>query len=174
MDLSGLVLTALAVSFELASELYSYGKHVKGARRDIQSLSNELFGLVGVLEHLKLQQDQGHLDDLESTGPPEYSEVQEGWDTNQLKDDVSAQDAQNTNVRSILRQTLEFLEELQKALIEPKGRFQSAVHLLKWPLKEGEMKKHLKRLERVKTYFVLSLVTAEGFVISLTVNGVHE
>jgi len=65
-----------------------------------------------------------------------------------------------------LKQTLEFLEELQKALVEPKGRFKKATHLMKWPLKEGETEKHLKRLERVKTYFVLSLVTDEAFVTS--------
>jgi len=56
MDLSSLVVSALSISLKLTSELYTHFKNVKGARRDIQSLSNELFGLLGVLEHLRLQQ----------------------------------------------------------------------------------------------------------------------
>jgi len=77
MDFSGLVLTALSLSFTLASKLYSYGQNVKGARRDIQTLSNELFGLIGVLEHLKLLQEQSHADEADSSRLPRYCQVEQ-------------------------------------------------------------------------------------------------
>ena len=156
MDVSGLVITVLSVSFELASELYSYAQRVRGARRDIQALSNELFGLIGALEHFKLQQERKLEDIPASTKPPQYAE----------KDPSTDSIGQPANVSSILSQTLEFLNELQGTLSKPMGRVQATVQLLKWPLKEGDMQKHLKRLERVKTYFILSLVTDEAFALS--------
>ena len=156
MDISGLVITVLTASFELASELYSYAQRVRGARRDIQALSNELFGLIGALEHFKLQQERKLEDSPASIKPPQYAE----------KDPSTDFSGQPANVSSVLSQTLEFVNELQGTLSKPKGKVQVAVQLLKWPLKEGDMQKHLKRLERVKTYFILSLVTDEAFAPS--------
>ena len=167
MDVSGLVLTTLSLSFHLSIELRNYGKNVKGARRDIQSLSNELFGLRGVLEHLKFQQEQKPIDKSEVLLPPRYSEVEpilETLDQDEATYEISVYKSRETDVASVLKQTLEFLKELNKALVVPEGRIKTTVHLLKWPLKQNEMEKHLKRLERVKTYFILSLVTDEMLV----------
>ena len=160
MDLSSLVLTSLSIAFEVTSKLYSYGKQVKGARRDIQSLSNELFGLIGALEHLKSQQEQ-HLIQL-----PAYSETETTTEkakkNTDIKDDAAAESSHQENVASVLKQTVEFLQELQQSLGEPKTRMKAVVQLMKWPLRDSEVKKHLNRLERVKTFFVLSLVTDEA------------
>ena len=170
MDISGLVITALSTSFKLASELYSYATRVKGAKGDIEALSNELFGLIGALEHLKLQEAQSLEDRAGSLGLPEYSEKHPSADySGQAADEISGPAIHKASVRLVLVQTLESLNELQGILLEPKGRFHATVQLLKWPLKENEMQMHLKRLERVKTYFVLSLVTDEAFESSFTV-----
>ena len=159
MDVSSLVISSIAIAFEVTSTLYSYGKQVKSARRDIQNLSNELFGLIGALEHFKLQQDNHLLEEKEQIRPPAYSAVESA--------DLISRHAKGgkgvheDNVVSVLNQTIAFLQELQQKLKEPKGRLGIVVHLLKWPLKDNEVQKHLSRLERVKTYFVLSLVTDE-------------
>ncbi|KAL9124775.1 MAG: hypothetical protein Q9217_005928 [Psora testacea] len=161
-DVSGLVISVLAVSLEVASTLYSYGKEVKGARRDIQSLSNELFGLIGVLEHLKSREEQNLAKEAEPLESPDCSEALQSMDLDgEPKSDGISYESHKANIHTVLHQTLEFVQELQQSLIEPKRRFQATIHLLRWPLREGEMRKHLKRLERVKTYFVLSLVTDE-------------
>ena len=162
MDVSGLVLTSLSICFEVTSTLYSYGKQVKGAKRDIQNLSNELFGLIGALEHLKIQQEQQTAHEAGSFRPLPNPETNwDGQNADNGKQHGSAKDSHQASDASVLKQTLEFLQELQKSLNAPKGRWCAAVQRLKWPLRESEVQKHLTRLERVKTYFVLSLVTDE-------------
>lgn len=164
-DLSGLVISALAISFEIASTLYSYGKEVKGARKDIRSISNELFGLIGVLEHLKLQSEHGLDDEVTLVDASEFTSLRSSTDlSDQSKGGNpanTAREVHRNNVSSVLIQTLEFLQELQQTLHLPRGRLAAAVNLMKWPLQQGDMAKHLKRLERVKSYFVLSLVADE-------------
>ncbi|KAL9101489.1 MAG: hypothetical protein Q9163_003260 [Psora crenata] len=163
MDVSSLVISVISLSFKVASTLYSYGKEVKGARRDIQSLSNELFGLIGVLEHLKLREEQciteADAKSLESAHSPET--LRSSNLTAQREADWASERSDEANVHSVLNQTLEFLHELLESLVEPKRRFKAKLHLLTWPLRASEMQKHLERLERVKTYFVLFLVTDE-------------
>ena len=167
-DLSGLVVSALAVSFEIASTLYGYGKQVKGARKEIRALSGELFGLIGVLEHVKLQDESRFLEDEETlrNGSEDADSLKPSnelslSDGHSLASTVFEQGSQMAKATNVLKETLEFLRELRHSLDEPKGRFALAVSLLKWPLKESDMKKHLTRLERVKTFFVLTLVTGE-------------
>ena len=141
-DLSGLILTVLGVSFDLASTIYSYTKDVKGAKNAIHQLSNELYALIGVLEHLKRKQEQLFLSETGANRPgpfvPSSSEI---------------------NLTGILHESLDFLHGLQKSLIIPAGRVKGALHKLMWPLKDSETKGHLQRLERIKTYFVLTVVT---------------
>ena len=161
MDVSGLVFTCLGICFEVASTLYSYGKQVKGARRNIQSLSNELFGLIGALEHLKLQQKQQADQEAQSSQPPPYMEIDDQPSAVDFKAPGSAKDAHKENIASVLAQTETFLKELQQSLVEPSGRLNAAMHLMRWPLRENEINRHLSRLERVKTFFILSLVTGE-------------
>ncbi len=160
MDVSGLVVTGLGICFQVASTLYSYGIQVKGARKDIQNLSNELYGLIGALEHLKIQHEDQADFEAKPLAPPLYSEKIE--DNPKVDEDgqrSSVKKAHQENTAQVLKQTVEFLQELQESLQAPKSRLGTVVQRLKWPLKESEVENHLKRLERVKTYFVLSLVT---------------
>ena len=163
MDVSGLVLTCLGICFEVASTLYRYGKQVKGARRNIQGLSNELFGLIGALEHLKRQQKQRADEAALSSQPPAYMEIDDAPSAIDGKASSSADDYRESteSTASVLKQTEEFLNELLQSLLEPKGRLNAAMHLMRWPLRENEIQRHLSRLERVKTFFILSLVTGE-------------
>ncbi len=162
MDVSGLVVTGLGICLQVTSTLYNYGMQVKGARREIQSLTNELFGLIGALEHVKLQREHHALQEAQSSQPPTYIDIEKGpSETVYGKRHTSTRDTHEESFASVLKQTVEFLRELQQKLGEPKGRFNAAIHLLKWPLRESEVQEHLNRLERVKTYFVLSMVTDE-------------
>lgn len=140
-DLSGLILTVLGLSFEIASTLYSYSKDVKGASKEIPQLRNELFALIGVIEHVKMQRERS---------PDQQAKQSMACD--------------NESFSRVLNETIEFLQELQDCLATPKSRFQAVAQKLKWPLQEKDTKSHLLRLERVKSYFVLSQVTEEMFV----------
>lgn len=162
----GDVITALELGYEIALKLYEYGKQVKGASRDIQALSGELFSLLGILEQMKRQQEQTLLSDDETlvneTEVLRSPSISSKSPNNPLSDDDAAIESQKSSIRSVLNQTLEFLQQLLQNLVPKKGRFASKVQLLQWPFKENDYKKHLQRLERVKTYFLLSLVTDEA------------
>ena len=162
----GDVISALDVGYEIAAKLYEYGKQVKGARRDIQALSGELFSLLGILEQVKRQQGQALLGDdetlvneTEAIGSPDASSKDF---TNPPADHEAVVESQRPSTQSVLNQTLGFLRDLLHTLVPKKGRFASKMQLLKWPFKEDDIKNHLNRLERVKTYFLLSLVTDEA------------
>ena len=141
-DISGLIVTVLGLSFELTSTLYSYSRDVKGASKDIQQLSTELFALIGVLEHIKIQRDH------------KSSDLQER----------SIVTTETENLTRVLNETIEFLHGLQDSLAPPKSRFHAVAQKLKWPLKEKDTQAHLMRLERAKSYFILSQVTEDMFV----------
>ena len=142
-DISGLIMTVLGLSFSLASTLYTYAQDVKGARGDIKALSNELFALIGVLQHMKMQQE---------------SEVVETPAEHPLSGEPN-----KAVVREVLQESIEFIQELYQKLAAPKSRFQGRVQKMKWPFQSEETKQHLQRLERVKTYFMLALMSDEMF-----------
>lgn len=144
-DVSGLVLTVLGVSFQVASAIYSYSSDVKDAKGDIQQLSNEIFALIGVLERLKVNQDH----------------ISTGKSTDHSK--AFSQESNQDSIRHVLQQSLEFLQDLHKRLESPKTQFKAKIQKLKWPFEQKETARHLQRLERVKTYLILSLMTDEMF-----------
>ena len=149
-DISGLILTCLGLSFEVASTIYNYAKDVHNAKQEIQQFSNELFALIGVLERIKVQQEQ-------------QEQICFGRPADSSK--AFAREENQPIFRQVLQQSIEFLQELHERLVAPKSRLQVRVQKLKWPFKEGETKRHLERLERVKSYLVLSLMTDEMFAI---------
>lgn len=154
-DISGIILTCLGLSFEVASTIYNYAKDVHDAKQDIQSLSNELFALIGVLERMKMQ--QGHQEQLSSATLVDNRKA-------------FARKENQPIIRQVLQQTIEFLQDLHARLVPPKSRFQARLQKLKWPFKEGETKRHLERLERVKSYLILSLMTDEMCVCTHSYN----
>lgn len=144
-DISGLVLTVLGISFQVASAIYSYSSDVKDAKGDILQLSNEIFALIGVLERLKVNQDQ-----ISCGKSTDYSKV-------------FSKESNQDSLRHVLQQSIVFLNDLHKRLEPPKTRFQVKIQRLKWPFEQNETAQHLQRLERVKTYLILSLMTDEMF-----------
>lgn len=149
-DISGLILTCVGLSFEVASAIYNYVKDVRDAKQEIQQLGNELFALIGVLERMKVQQEQQEQQELQ--GQLSFGGLAGNSKAIVQKDNQPI-------LRQVLQQSIEFLRELHKPLVAPRSRFQVRVQKLKWPFKEGETDDHLKRLERVKSYLILSLMT---------------
>ena len=144
-DVSGLIMTVIGVSLDLTSTIYKYSQDVKAASHGIRGLSNELFALIGVLEHVKSQKREAALSTSLAASDP-------------------GGPGRSDNLRRILEETLVFLQYLKSSLDLPPDRLKATVQKLKWPLKEKETNSHLQRLERVKTYFILSQVTEEMLV----------
>jgi hypothetical protein len=141
MDVSGLVLTVLGLSYQLTSTLYSYAAGVKNAKTEIKQLGTELFGLIGALEQVKRQQER----------LPSYAE--------------SEHFSSRSNLEPVLTQALALLQELIAGLETPASRVKAALQKLTWPLSASSTKNALDRLERVKTYFILSLLTDDLCVL---------
>jgi hypothetical protein len=59
----------------------------------------------------------------------------------------------------VLKQTRNFLDALLTELIEPRSKVKRVLQSLKWPLNQDDTTKHLARLERVKSWLILSFMT---------------
>ncbi|KAI9847320.1 MAG: hypothetical protein M1837_002907 [Sclerophora amabilis] len=147
MEVGGLVLAALSITYELTSRIYTYTRDVKGAQTTIQGLSSELFSLIGVLEYIR---------------PPVQPDLGEKGGGDGLENPARLLSTQPAFKR-VLEETLTFLQDLYRSLEIPKNRLASVVQKLKWPLKEEETRRHLERIERVKSFFVLAVSSDDLF-----------
>jgi hypothetical protein len=117
----------------------TYAKAVRDARSDTQKLSEELFALKGILEHLSV-----HIEPEDSEKLPSYSEAI-AFDPELL--------------RSTLKTTDEFLKSLLHDLEEPASKFKQLKKKLEWPFTQDQFNAHLTRLERVKSWLILVLTS---------------
>lgn len=129
VSITSLVLDASRV----LSYLISYGRDLQSARTEPRKLSEELFALKGILEHLSAQ--------IEETPPRSCSDT--------LNPDL---------LGNVLHSTRELLHSLLRDLEEPKTKFKRLGKRLEWPFTQKEFDKHLSRLERVKSWLLLVLV----------------
>jgi hypothetical protein len=138
ISITGLV---IEVSRVLAS-LIKYAKEVQGASSEVRKLSEELFALKGVLEHLAAQTD-------DTTSCDEKS-----LETAGLFD----RDA----MARVLYTTNELLQSLLADLETPETKFKHLKRNLKWPFTQKQVDEHLIRLERVKSWLILVLIADQN------------
>ncbi|KAJ5617810.1 hypothetical protein N7537_002924 [Penicillium hordei] len=131
ISITGLV---IEVSHVLSS-LIKYAKAVQTAKSEVRKLSEELFALKGILEHLAAQ-----VNDV-----PNWEESE----TSPFDRDVMAR---------VLHTTNEFLQSLLMGLETAETKFKRLKQALKWPFTQAEVSEHLIRLERVKSWLVLVLI----------------
>ncbi|KAJ5964304.1 uncharacterized protein N7479_004180 [Penicillium vulpinum] len=131
ISITGLVIEVSRV----LSSLIRYAKTVQAAKSEIRKLSEELFALKGILEHLAAQ-----IDDV-----PKWQESE----TCPFDRDVMAR---------VLRTTDEFLQSLLMDLKTAESKFERLKQTLKWPFTQTEVSEHLIRLERVKSWLILVLI----------------
>ncbi|KAJ5788495.1 hypothetical protein N7457_003485 [Penicillium paradoxum] len=131
ISITGLV---IEVSHVLSS-LIRYAKTVQTAKSEVRKLSEELFALKGILEHLAVQTD--------AIFEWEHSE------TSPFDREVLAR---------VLHTTNEFLQSLLTDLETSETKFKRLKQTLKWPFTQKEANEHLIRLERVKSWLILVLL----------------
>jgi hypothetical protein len=121
----------------LINSAYKYGKQVKEANKEMTSLYGELVALQGVLSHIGLQQSE---------------ETKDGPDprTKQLCASLAFRDALLTS-DEILRSLIQNLDK--------RASTNQALGKLTWPLIKGDVRDDISRLERVKSYFLLVMMT---------------
>lgn len=117
----------------IISSLIGYAKDLRGARTEPRKLSEELFALKGILEHLLGQIEEKEPRPRSHTFNPEV-------------------------LTTVLQSTSEFLQSLLRDLEEPKTKFKRLGQLLEWPFTQKQFNEHLSRLERVKSWLLLALV----------------
>lgn len=115
-----------------AQTVLSYALEAKDASRDINSLLTELLAVKGLLDQLQSDRQQKGAN-FES---PEFAEL--------------------------LQSGVQVIRNLERDFEPPASKIRGVLRQLKWPLKKEDVRKHIERLERLKTYCLLVLVRQSG------------
>ncbi|KAJ5459469.1 hypothetical protein N7530_011413 [Penicillium desertorum] len=140
MDPVSITSLVIEVSHVLSS-LIRYAKTVQTAKSEVRKLSEELFALKGILEHLSAQ----------AHDVPKCEELE----TSPFDRDVLAR---------VLHTTNEFLQSLLLDLQTAETKFKRLKQTLKWPFTQTHVSEHLVRLERVKSWLILVLMADHNSV----------
>ncbi|CAI7603055.1 unnamed protein product [Penicillium bialowiezense] len=132
ISITGLV---IEVSHVLAS-LIEYAKAVKSASSEVRRLSEELFALKGILDHLAVQTEQSKC-------------AEKSYESTLFDRDAMSR---------VLYTTNEFLQTLLTDLGTPETKLKHLKRNLKWPFTQKQVNGHLVRLERVKSWLILVLM----------------
>ena len=138
MDPASIVGLTAAIQ-QILTTVYQFGKGVREARDEINHLCSELFALKAALEHVQLNMDTrspGTCKDAQSIL------ISSNMSTSEFSDMLSS-----TN--SILSSLLTRLD------CKP-GKIKSALQRVSWPLLKDDVNRDIKRIERLKSFFVLS------------------
>ncbi|KAJ5769256.1 hypothetical protein N7520_003815 [Penicillium odoratum] len=129
----------------IISCLIKYAKSVKTARSEMQKLSEELFALKGILDHLAAQS---------SSEIPKFQHI-ESEGSSPFNEHV---------MNRVLQATKEFLESLLKDLEPAESKLKSWKQKLEWHFTQEKINDHLIRLERVKSWLILVLTADHAAV----------
>lgn len=121
----------------------NYAKAVQGAKSDMRKLTEELFALKGILEHI-------------STGIGDNTPISEKDSESEQYPGVFDRDVMSR----VLFTANEFLQSLLQELEEPATKFKKLKQKLEWPFTQDQVNAHLIRLERVKSWLIL-VITAD-------------
>ncbi|RAK73166.1 uncharacterized protein BO72DRAFT_531283 [Aspergillus fijiensis CBS 313.89] len=132
---------------DLIHRLLTYAKKGRDASSDIRRLTEELFGLKGILEHLNSQ--------FESSSPPETEKLAS---------------AAPEPLKSTLDKASESVQFLLQDLEEPASRLRRLKQKLEWPFTQEQFTTHLTRLERVKSWLIL-LLTSDNLAFQRDLHG---
>jgi hypothetical protein len=140
MDPISITSLVIEVSHVLSS-LIRYAKTIQTAKSEVRKLSEELFALKGILEHLSAQ----------AHDVPKCEELE----TSPFDRDVLAR---------VLHTTNEFLQSLLLDMQTAETKFKRLKQTLKWPFTQTQVSEHLVRLERVKSWLILVLMADHNSV----------
>lgn len=130
-------ITSLIIDISsIIPRLIAYAKGVRDASPDIRRLSEELFALKGILEHL-------------------HSEVEPPRPTKLGPLSLITPEP----LMSILQKTNESLQVLLSDIKEPANKFKRVKQKLEWPFTQEQLNTHLTRLERVKSWLILVITS---------------
>ncbi|KAJ5161099.1 hypothetical protein N7492_006491 [Penicillium capsulatum] len=132
ISITGLVMD---VGHILAS-LIQYAKTVQGAKSEMRKLSEELFALKGILEHLASQSP----DDEKSSRESQSGQFDRGM------------------MAKVLYTTQDFVRRLLADLETPATKFKRLKQKFEWPFTQEQVNAHLTQLEWVKSWLILVLM----------------
>ncbi|PYI27857.1 hypothetical protein BP00DRAFT_428931 [Aspergillus indologenus CBS 114.80] len=143
-----LSITSLIIDVgDLIHRLLTYAKKVRDASSDIRRLTEELFGLKGILEHLSSQ--------FESSSSPKTGKLAS---------------VATKSLNSTLEKANESVQLLLLDLEEPTSRLKRLKQKLEWPFTQEQFATHLTRLERVKSWLIIVL-SSDSLAIQRDLHG---
>ena len=150
LSITGTLIAVLQITSTVISICYDYRQGVKHSSREVVQLSDELNSLKDVLDALLRLVEKS-----ESSNPASLS-------TFEL---LAKPDGPLLTCQSEL--------ERLKAELEPETGWRAVRQSLVWPLKEGEMRKALGSLERLKSTMQLTLSAEQASVDTFRCVNVH-
>jgi hypothetical protein len=124
-------ITSLVIEVgKVIASLMNYAKAVRDSRPDARKLSEELFALKGILEHISAQPKPLSKSEELGLSDPEF-------------------------LANALARTDETLQSLLFDLEEPVSKYKRLKQKLEWPFTREKFNAHLIRLERVKSCLIL-------------------
>ncbi|KAJ5572097.1 hypothetical protein N7535_005757 [Penicillium sp. DV-2018c] len=138
MDPISITSLVIEVSHVLSS-LIRYAKTAQTAKSEVRKLSEELFTLKGILEHLAAQTE--HTPKCQESEHITFDRVVMG---------------------RVLHTTSELIQSLLADLETAETKFKRLKQTLKWPFTQTEVLEHLTRLERVKSWLILVLTADQN------------
>lgn len=143
MDPVSITASILTIT-QAISQIYSLAKTVKDSKTEIKHLCDELYALKGVLEHVQMQFTAPE----ESSSSKQLESVALGDVPDVLK---------SPKFGEMLESTQTFIADLLRGLPETKG-IKSALKRFAWPWTKDQIKEHIARLERVKSWFMFAML----------------
>jgi hypothetical protein len=125
-----LSIAGLAIQIgSIVKELYQYGRQAKAAQNDLVGLCSELLVLKSVINDLETEHSTGN----EITREPDYLET--------------------------IQSTQDLIEALSSRLRSKETSKGRLIQSLRWPFDSNEVQATIAKIERLKTWFLLRLMT---------------
>lgn len=141
----------LAVNVQqILTSIYQYGQGVHEARREINQLCSELLALKAALEHVRLNMDGGLAGSDGAEKDAQMILASSNLASPEFKDMVTATEL--------------ILKSLQDRLKVKGSKAKAALQRLTWPIIRDELKEDIEKLDRLKSFFILT-TTSDNAVL---------
>ena len=132
-------ISSLIIAVEqIVVAIYKYSRGVKGAKKEINRLSSELFALKAALEHVRM--DLENSEDEPSSYPVVCSPI-----------------SRTGEFCNTLSTTALLLKDLFQCFEKTPRHLNAALRSLGWPLTQDDVRNKVQQLERLKSYFVFAI-----------------
>jgi hypothetical protein len=140
---------AIAVG-QVVGAICTIPQQIKEAKGDIRLLCDQLFAFKGLLEHIEAQR----------------TALQDGDNSTSENGGGITALLNSADFSKMMESSQDLLNHLIHAVSMPQGFLRRALHIGKWPIAKNEIQGSIAKLESIKGWFLLAMMTDELQVVS--------